>query len=54
MVLADLESVKEFIDFIKIRKAWWLVPIILLLIILGVAIIIMQTSALSPLIYPFI
>jgi len=41
----------EIWDFLKIRKAWWLTPIILMLIIVGMLIIFGQSSALSPFIY---
>lgn len=38
-------------DFLKIRKSWWLTPIIILLILVGGIIIFGQCSALSPFIY---
>jgi len=38
-------------NFLKVRKAWWLVPIIIILILVGVLIIFSQSSALSPFIY---
>ena len=41
----------EVWGFLKIRKAWWLTPIIILLILAGVLIIFGQSSALSPFIY---
>ena len=41
----------ELWDFLKVRKAWWLTPIILMLLIVGVLIIFGQSSALSPFIY---
>ena len=41
----------EIWDFLKVRKAWWLVPIIVLLVLVGALIIFGQTSALSPFIY---
>ena len=43
--------VREFWDFLKIRKKWWLLPIIILLVIAGALIIFGQSSALSPFIY---
>ena len=42
---------KEFILFIKNRKAWWIAPIIILLLIVGLVIILGQSSTLSPFIY---
>ncbi len=41
----------ELWDFLRVRKAWWLAPIIIMLIIVGVLIIFGQSSALSPFIY---
>lgn len=41
----------ELWQFIKVRKAWWLVPTIFLLVIIGSLIIVGQSSALSPFIY---
>lgn len=41
----------EFWDFLKVRKAWWLLPIILMLLFVSVLIIFGQSSAVSPFIY---
>jgi hypothetical protein len=41
----------ELWDFLKVRKAWWLAPIIILLVIVGALIIFSQSSAFSPFIY---
>ena len=38
-------------DFLKVRKKWWLLPIIILLVMAGMLIIFGQSSALSPFIY---
>jgi hypothetical protein len=37
--------------FMKIRKKWWLGPIILFLLMLGVLIVFTEGSALAPFIY---
>ncbi|MBI5182761.1 MAG: hypothetical protein HY999_00130 [Nitrospinae bacterium] len=42
---------KEFWEFLKIRKKWWLTPIILFLMLLGALIFFTQGSALAPFIY---
>jgi|TARA_B100000780_G_C21112701_1_gene449811 hypothetical protein len=42
---------KEFWDFLKERKKYWLLPIFLVLVIFGGLIILSQGSALAPLIY---
>ena len=41
----------EVWDFLKIRKKWWLLPIILALILAGALIIFGESSAISPFIY---
>lgn len=41
----------EVWDFLKVRKKWWLLPIIILLVLAGALIIFGQSSALSPFIY---
>jgi hypothetical protein len=41
----------ELWEFMKVRKIWWLSPIIILLILLGFLIIFAEGSALSPFIY---
>lgn len=42
---------KEFYLFMKERKKWWLLPIVLFLFLLGVLLILTQGSALAPFIY---
>jgi len=42
---------REIWDFLKVRKAWWLTPIIIMLILVGALIILGQSSAVSPFIY---
>ena len=41
----------ELWDFLKVRKAWWLTPIIIMLVLVGVLIVFSQSSVVSPLIY---
>jgi len=41
----------ELWDYLKVRKKWWLLPIVLMLILVGILIIFGQSSALSPFIY---
>jgi len=43
--------VKELWDFLKVRKKWWLGPIIMLLLLLGALIVFTESSALAPFIY---
>lgn len=41
----------EFWSYLKIRKKWWLLPIIVMLVLIGALIILGQSSVLSPFIY---
>ena len=41
----------ELWSFLKERKAWWLAPIIVMLVLVGILIIAGQSSAVSPFIY---
>ena len=46
-----MEFLKEFWEFLKIRKKYWLLPIILVLVLFGGLIILSQGSAVAPFIY---
>ena len=41
----------EFWEFIKIRKKYWLLPILIVLVLFGSLIILSQGSAVAPFIY---
>ncbi len=41
----------ELWEYMRLRKKWWLGPIFLVLILLGLLIILTQGSALAPFIY---
>ncbi len=43
--------VKELWDFLKVRKKWWLAPIIIMFFFLGILIFFTQSSAVAPFIY---
>jgi hypothetical protein len=46
-----IEFFKEFFNFVKIRKKYWLLPILIILVLFGALIIISQGTAVSPFIY---
>ena len=50
-IMAKISIFREFWDFMKVRKKFWLAPIILVLLLLGVLIVFTQSSALAPFIY---
>jgi len=46
-----MSFLKEFWEFMKVRKKYWLFPILLVLVFFGALIILSQGSVISPLIY---
>jgi hypothetical protein len=46
-----MSFIKEFTKFLMIRKKYWLLPIILVLVLFGGLIILSQGSAVAPFIY---
>ena len=46
-----VEFLKEFWEFLKLRKKYWLLPIIIVLVIFGGLIVLSQGSAVAPFIY---
>jgi len=46
-----MEFIKEFWDFLRVRKKYWLLPILIVLVIFGGLIILAQGSAVAPFIY---
>ncbi len=46
-----MSFLEEFWDFLKFRKKYWLLPIIIVLLLFGGLIILSQGSAVAPFIY---
>ena len=46
-----MSFIKEFWRFLMVRKKYWLLPIIIVLIVFGGLIILTQGSAVAPFIY---
>lgn len=44
-------TVKQLWDLLMERKAWWLIPMVSVFLLLGLLIVVTQGSALSPFIY---
>jgi hypothetical protein len=44
---------KELMVFLWKARLWWMIPIVLVLILLGILIIFGQSTGLAPFIYPF-
>lgn len=49
--MSKFEILSEFWNFLKVRKKWWLLPIVLVLLLLGILIVFSQSSAIAPFIY---
>ena len=46
-----MSFIKEFWEFLKVRKKYWLFPIVFFLLMFGALIILTQGSAVAPFIY---
>jgi hypothetical protein len=46
-----MSFIKEFLEFLKERKKYWLLPIIIVLVLFGGLIVLTQGSAVAPFIY---
>ena len=46
-----MEFLKEFVEFLRVRKKYWLLPIILFLLAFGGLVVLTQGSAVAPFIY---
>ncbi len=49
--MAGNSLVHELWLFLRVRKKWWLLPIILVLLLMGALLVFAQGSALAPFIY---
>lgn len=45
------EFFKQFWEFLRVRKKWWLGPIVAVLLLLGALLVLTQGSAVAPFIY---
>lgn len=46
-----MSLIKELWAFLKVRKKFWLLPIIIIMLLLGVLLVVAQGSAVAPFIY---
>jgi hypothetical protein len=52
--MGKLRIFRELLLFLRVRKKWWLLPILLLIVLLGLILIFAQGSPLAPFIYTVI
>ena len=48
---ANFRILGEFWQFLRVRKKWWLTPIVLILLLFSVLLILAESSAVAPFIY---
>jgi hypothetical protein len=49
--MSKFSILAEFWSFLKVRKKWWLAPIILFLVLFGILVVLTEGSAIAPLVY---
>jgi len=49
--MGKIAILKELWEFLRVRKKWWLAPILIMLILLGLLIFFTQSSSVAPFIY---
>ena len=49
--MSKQSTVGEFWEFLKFRKRYWLLPIVLMLLLFGALIVFTESSAVAPFIY---
>ena len=49
--MSNTSLVREFWMFMKVRKKFWLLPIILMMLMVGMLLVFAEGSALAPFIY---
>ena len=47
-----LDIVKELFAFLWKRRLWWLIPMILVFVLVGILIVFVGSSPLAPIVYP--
>ena len=51
IMAGKFQILSEFYEFMKERKKWWLGPIVIMLLLLGLLIILTEGSAVAPFVY---
>jgi len=46
-----ISFLKEFVAFLRARKKYWLVPVLLMLLLFGALLVLTQGTAIAPFIY---
>ena len=49
--MGKASTLKEIWNFLRVRKKWWLLPVVVLLGLIGALLVLTEGSALAPFIY---
>lgn len=49
--MANQSTISEFWEFLKYRKRYWLLPIVIILLLLGAVVVLTESSTIAPFIY---
>ncbi|MBT3181145.1 MAG: hypothetical protein HN337_01410 [Deltaproteobacteria bacterium] len=49
--MARQSLIGEFWEFLKLKKRYWLLPIVIMLLLLGLLVVFAESSAVAPFIY---
>ena len=49
--MSKISLLGDFWQFLKLRKKWWLAPIVITLLLVGALLVATESSALAPFIY---
>lgn len=49
--MSKLSIASELFDFLRIRRKYWMIPLVFLLLLLGLFIVFSESSAVAPFIY---
>ena len=49
--MGKIGIILELWEFLKVRKKWWLLPILAFLLLVGVLLVFSESSAVAPFIY---
>ena len=47
----DMELLKDLWGYLKVRKKFWLLPLIIVLLLIGLLVVLSSSSAIAPFIY---
>lgn len=49
--MGNQSIIAEFWEFLKVRKRYWLLPVVFVLLLLGALVVFTESSAIAPFIY---